>query len=307
MARYSALTVRATTVNAHMVAVSVRFSRMRIFSGATAASQTSRSPVQTNFATPTIMLTTAPTAAMPSRAADSKPMARVILGYRRNQATKDLPPSLLFWINGYRTGSNCVPISMRMPLIIAAACSHGSAMACAISTALSIPLILPSVAIFFSSPPMSALSNLIMATASSEPKALFSKSESATFDRSPNLPLISFMISTTLFIVPSLFTKLSPSFFWALPTAARNALYFVPASLPLMVACSCPSTANCSAASIPAAFALAPSVVNAADMLSPVVLNICTAVAVCPATCSTHLLFPMASAWSLKMPYMVPM
>ncbi|MOA47343.1 hypothetical protein D3C78_1699700 [compost metagenome] len=64
--------------------------------------------------------------------------------------------------------------------------------------------------------------------------------------------------------------------------------------------------ATCSDSPMPADVAAAPTPLKASAMSLPVVLNICTASAVCPARFSTHSALPMASAWPLKIPYMVP-
>nr|prf ORF 10 [Haemophilus phage HP1] len=107
-------------------------------------------------------------------------------------------------------------------------------------------------------------------------------------------------------ISPLVSTKLKPNSFCAPLTPAKKALYFVPASLPLIVACKLPNTPNCSATSIFAAFAAAPNEVNAALIPSPEVLNIFTARAVCPAILFTQFAFPSLAASSAKIPYMVP-
>ncbi|CSB45786.1 Uncharacterised protein [Vibrio cholerae] len=73
-------------------------------------------------------------------------------------------------------------------------------------------------------------------------------------------------------------------------------MYLVPASLPLIVDCKVPKIAICSDMAIPAAVAFAPTLVNALLISIPVVLNICTALAVMPATSSTHAALPISSA-----------
>ena len=169
-------------------------------------------------------------------------------------------------------------------------------MAAAIFSACSMPLTLPS---FFIEPPkpsISPINSLTVATASFEPKALASSSPSATFNVSPYLLLILVSMSTIGSISPCALTNSNPNCFCALPTPAKNALYFVPASLPDMVACNVPKIPICSFMPIPASVASAPIEVNALDILDPVVLNICTAVAVMPVTCSTQLLLPIPLA-----------
>ena len=138
-------------------------------------------------------------------------------------------------------------------------------------------LMRPISAMFFFRLEVSLYSSLIRLTASSEPNAFLSKSDSLTFNESPNLPLIFSSMVSMPSMLPLLSVNLRPSSFWALPTPARKALYLVPASLPLMVDCSMPSTAICSWAEMPAAWALAPRAVNAALISMPVVLKICTA------------------------------
>lgn len=56
----------------------------------------------------------------------------------------------------------------------------------------------------------------------------------------------------------------------------KNALYFVPASLPLMVACSIPRMESCSSRGTFDVVAEAPSVWMALAICEPSVLNCCT-------------------------------
>ncbi len=237
----------------------------------------------------------------------SKPTHLVRCGNSLVHAITTVRPLVMLLSTSLMVGSSVVPKAMRSPSVTALNCSHGSTIAFAISRALSMPLMRPSFVMLALSPSVCFISRLIRPTASSLPNASFSCLLSATSSVSPNRPFSLFRISSIGSIRPWLSVKLIPSLSWALATPARNALYFVPASLPLMVDCSVPRMAICSDRPIPAAVAFAPTEVKALLISCPVVLNICTAAAVCPVSCSTHLAFPMASAWSEKMPYMVPM
>ena len=62
---------------------------------------------------------------------------------------------------------------------------------------------------------------------------------------------------------------------------------------------SVPSTASCSSRETPAFWPIEPRLVNAALISSPVVLKIFTACAVFPASCSTHLAWPILFASAL--------
>ena len=185
--------------------------------------------------------------------------------------------------------------------------SHWSVMADAICSALPIPLIFPRVSMLEANPCVSAINNLIKLTASSEPKAVFRASDSATSNVSPNFPFNLSRMSSIGSIFPWASTNDRFNLSCAPPTPAKNDLYFVPASLPLMVDCKVPRIAICSDIAIPADVALAPTLVKALLISLPVVLNICTALAVMPATSATHSPLPISSAWFLKIPYMVPM
>ena len=66
--------------------------------------------------------------------------------------------------------------------------------------------------------------------------------------------------------------KLSPSFSPADAAVFKNDLYFVPASVPLMVACSCPRMASCSSIGTFAFVAEAPSILMAPAISVPLVL-----------------------------------
>ena len=177
----------------------------------------------------------------------------------------------------------------------------------AIFSACCMPVTSPRSFIDFPRPSISFISKFMVATASLEPNAFLSSSPSVTSMVSPYLPFILLSMSTIGSIAPWLSVKLKFRASCALPTPAKNDLYFVPASLPDIVACNVPRIAICSFMAIPAVVACAPMAVNAPDISVPVVLKACTALAVMPVNCCTHSPLPIALAWFLKMPYMVPM
>ena len=150
----------------------------------------------------------------------------------------------------------------------------GSTIFRAIASAFPMPLMSSSALMLSASPPVSCMSSLSMDTASSDPNAFLMRSESARTSSAPYFFLSLSRICKTGSIRPCPSVNFSPSSFWACPTPARNALYFVPASEPLMVACSLPRMAICSSSLIPELVALAPSAVNAADISVPLVLKI---------------------------------
>ena len=150
----------------------------------------------------------------------------------------------------------------------------------AMAAALLKPVCLPMASILSARPSVFCISNLIRLTASLVPKAFFSRSLSARVSISPNLPWIRSRISIMGNILPWESTKERPNSFCARPAPAKKALNLVPASDPLMVACSCPRIAICSAMPTPMDVASAPRETKAPDISEPVVLNICTATAV---------------------------
>ncbi len=87
---------------------------------------------------------------------------------------------------------------------------------------------------------------------------------------------------------------------------SKNALYRPPASPLSMVLDRLPSTAICSAKSMPEAVAIAPASLKPSFICSPLVLNSWTARAVWPPSFSTHWLLPMASACCFCRLYNVP-
>ena len=173
--------------------------------------------------------------------------------------------------------------------------------------AFSMPLILPS--FWIDAPRLSVFGSScwISFTASIEPNDFCKMANCLSVLRCPIFPLMVSRIFGRAFIFPAESKNDKPSFFWAPTAPLINAVYLVAASLPDIVACKVPRTAICSLRETPILAALLPKVLKLSAILLPVVLNICTAVAVCPVSRSTHLDLPIFAADFSNVLYMVPM